>query len=133
VVAGSAAGNGAGSAAGDAAGDADRTIDLSWLEAVSGGLDALADRLSRMSADARAARERGDPRPVPLTRMSTAAVVAEWLSYPRDQLAPEDVLAELHRRCRSHDRDAGPSIALLRRVLAHHEQRLAPRMSGEIA
>ena len=101
------------------------TIDLPWLELVSGGVDDLAERLGRMSDAARAARERGGGRVRPLAGTSTAAVVAEWLSYPPTELAPEDLLAELRRRCRSHARDAGPSIALLKRVLEHQERRLA--------
>jgi len=107
------------------AGYEEHTIDLPWLEAVSGGLDDLADRLAVMSAEARAARARGEGRRAPLSRMSSAAVIAEWLSYPPDELPPEELLAELRRRCLSHERDAGPSIALLKMVLEHQERRLA--------
>ena len=105
-------------------------IDLIWLDALTDDLDALADRLGLLAAEARAARTRRINRTPRFKVMSTASLVAEWLSYDSAEEAPEALLAELWRRAHSHQPDSGPGLALLWRALDHQMRRVAPRQTG---
>ena len=104
-------------------------LDLVWLDALTDDLDTLADRIGKLAAEARGARRRGVDRTSRFKIMSTASLVAEWLSYDSTDEAPEALLAELWRRARSHEPDSGPGLALLRRALEHQVRRVPPRQS----
>jgi hypothetical protein len=104
-------------------------LDLVWLDALTDDLESLADRLARLADEARAARERGIDRTARFKVMSTASLVAEWLSYGRPEEAPETLLAELWRRANSHQPDSGPGLALLWRAIDHRWGSIAARQT----